>query len=98
MGTYYAIMMVAGVVLYAWLWYRCMILAGDKKFSKAATLAIGLLTTPLVALIIVTFLPDPAASSERRLTTEELTAVFEAKAARIEAAKARNQSAEASQV
>jgi len=87
LDVFYAFMMAVGLLLYAWLLYRCMVLAGEKKFPVAVVVLMCILTTPIVVLIMLTFVQGPSGSGERRLSAEELTAVFEAKAARIEAAR-----------
>lgn len=85
MDVFYAFMMAFGLLLYAWLLYRCIVLAGEKKFPVAVVVLMCFFTTPIVVLIMLTFMQGPSGTGERRLSAEELTAVFEAKAARIEA-------------
>lgn len=92
MGALAGITVAPGLALYAWLWYRCMLVAAEKQFSAAATITSGILTTPLVAFLVVTFLPDPLPSRDRRLSAHELTAVLEARGARMEAARAEKSS------
>ena len=82
-----AIVLVLSLAVYGWLWYRCILLAEEKAYPYWGVSILCLLTTPLVVYIMLMLMPSRAKAGERRLSVEELTAVFEAKAARIEAAR-----------
>ena len=86
MITYAAIAVLLSAALYATLFFLAIRMAIQKDYPLFGVVIICLLATPLVGLMAVAFAPLP--HRERRLSVEELTAVLDAKADRLEAERA----------